>query len=168
MYSRSAVARPLLDVRRSEITAYAKANEVRYIDDPSNLDRAHLRNRVRLDLLPALECARPGFGDAMIALARSAAEWRESVELLVDELGLASAPPLVVHSNVLDGHSREALAILWPAIAARAGIALDWRGTDRLVEFTFAGRPGGRIPLSGGAAVERTGSTFVVRVSRVD
>ena len=165
MYARSPVARPLLDVRRVDITAYATAYEVRFVDDPSNLSREHLRNRVRLDLLPALERARPGFGDSMIAISRRAAEWRESVERTVDTLGLTMLPPLVVPASSLMDLQADALAILWPAIAARAGIALDWRGTERLVAFTLAGKPGGKIPLSGGGEVSRTASTFVVRAS---
>jgi tRNA(Ile)-lysidine synthase len=165
MYASSSVTRPLLDVRRADITAYAKAYEVRFIDDPSNLERIHLRNRVRLDLLPALERARPGFGDSMIAIARKAAAWRESVENIVDTLGLTMLPPLIVPAASLLDLPADALAILWPAIAARAGIALDWRGTERLVAFSVAGKPGGKIPLSGGGEVSRTASTFVVRAS---
>ncbi len=162
MYARSPVARPLIDVWRADIAAYASANEVRYMDDPSNLNRAHLRNRVRLDLLPALERARPGFGGEFLSLSRRAARWRESVEQFVDELGVQMLPPLIVPAAPLAPLAAEALAILWPAIAARAGVALDWRGTERLVAFTKSGRPGGRIPLSGGAGVGRTASTFVV------
>jgi tRNA(Ile)-lysidine synthase len=165
MYSRSRVARPLLNVRRADIAAYATGNEVRYLDDPSNLDRAHLRNRVRLDLLPALERAHPGFGDEMIALARRAAEWRESVECVVDNLGLKLLPPLIVPAESLSSLPADALAILWPAIAGRAGLALDGRGTERLVAFTKDGKPGGKMPLSGGGEVGRTASTFVVRAS---
>jgi hypothetical protein len=123
---------------------------------------------VRLDLLPALERARPGFGDEMIAVARNAAAWRESVERVVDTLGLKLLPPLVVPAEPLLHLPPDALAILWPAIAARAGLALDWRGTERLVAFTTAGRPGGKIPLSGGAEVGRTASTFVVRASAAE
>jgi tRNA(Ile)-lysidine synthase len=163
MYSRSRIARPFIDVRRADITAYAHANEIRYVDDPSNLDRAHLRNRVRLDLLPALERASPGFGDEMLALSRKAARWRESVERIVDTLGVTLLPPLVVPSEPLISLPAASLAIVWPAIAARAGIALDRRGTERVVAFTTAARPGRRIPLSGGAEVGRTASTFVVR-----
>jgi tRNA(Ile)-lysidine synthase len=163
MYARSPVARPLIDVSREDIAAYAAANEVRYLDDPSNLSRAHLRNRVRLDLLPALERARPGFGREFLSLARRAARWRESVEQLVDSLGVQLLPPLIVPAGPLTSLPADALAILWPALAARAGVALDWRGTERLVAFTKAGRPGAKIPLSGGAGVGRTASTFVVR-----
>jgi tRNA(Ile)-lysidine synthase len=170
MYASSPVARPLLDVRRADITAYAKAYEVRFVDDPSNLDRVHLRNRVRLDLLPALEAARPGFGDSMIAIARKAAAWRESVERTVDSLAITMLPPkkLVIPAASLVDLPAPALAILWPAIAARAGIALDWRGTERLVAFTPAGKAGGKIPLSGGGEVLRTASTFVVRSSAAE
>jgi tRNA(Ile)-lysidine synthase len=167
MYAKSAIARPLLGVGRADTTAYAKAHEVRYLDDPSNQDRGHLRNRVRLDLLPALERARPGFGDEMIAVAQRAADWREGVESFVDGLGLMLIPPLVVPLESLAGMSAEALGILWPAVAARAGLALDWRGTERLVAFTRDGKAGTRIPLSKGAEVGRTATTFVVRASGI-
>ena len=163
MYAPSPVARPLLDVRRADIAAYAAANGVVHLDDPSNLDRGHLRNRVRLDLLPALERASPGFGGQMIAIARRAAEWRTSVELLVDTLGIELLPPLVVPAASLAALPAEALSLVWPAIAARAGVTLDWRGTERLIAFTRTGRAGGKIPLSGGAEVGRTASTFVFR-----
>ncbi len=164
MYARSPISRPLLDIRREEIGAYAASHDVRFVDDPSNLDRAHLRNRVRLDLLPAFEQASPGFGDSMIRISQRAGEWRESVERTVDELGLKLLPSLVVPAAAVAKLPPAALAVLWPAIAARAGIALDWRGTERLVEFTKSARPGRKIPLSGGAEVSRTASTFVVRV----
>jgi tRNA(Ile)-lysidine synthase len=163
MYARSPVSRPLLDIGRAEIGAYAASHEVRYLDDPSNLNRAHLRNRVRHDLLPAFEAARPGFSDAMLKLARRAGEWRESVERVVDSLGLELLPPLIVPCASVVQLPPDALAVLWPAIAARGGVALDWRGTERLVEFTKSARPGRKMPLSGGVEVSRTQSTFVVR-----
>ena len=46
-----------------------------------------------------------------------------------------------------------------------AGVTLAWRGTERLVAFTTQGKPGGQVPLSGGARVERTRTTFVLRAS---
>ena len=168
MYARSSVVRPLIDVSRADLAAYANAHSVRFVDDPSNADRAHLRNRVRLDLLPALERARPGFGDELIAISRTAAAWRESVERVVDTLGILLLPPLVVPCAALRDLPAHALAVLWPAIAARAGLTLDWRGTERLVAFTRDGKAGGRIQLSGRAEVARTHSTFVVRASAIE
>jgi tRNA(Ile)-lysidine synthase len=169
MYARSPIARPMLDISRTEIVDYAASGEVAFIEDPSNASRDHLRNRVRLDLLPAFEQAIPGFGAGMLALSRRAADWRESVELLVDSFDVKLLTPttLVVPCGPLSALNAEALAILWPAIAARAGVALDWRGTERLADFTKTSEPkkGRKIPLSGGAEVERTASTFVMRAT---
>lgn len=52
--------RPLLDVDREAILAYAKEHEVPFRNDASNDDPKYLRNRVRNELLPLLEDLRPG------------------------------------------------------------------------------------------------------------
>ncbi len=64
------VVRPLLELDRATLVACALGLGVRWIDDPSNADRRHLRNRLRHEALPVLEMARPG---AAAGLARSAA-----------------------------------------------------------------------------------------------
>jgi tRNA(Ile)-lysidine synthase len=73
------VWRPLLGVSRGETRGYCAALGLPFHDDATNLDRAFLRNRVRLDLLPAMEATAPGAGAAMLALAAQA---RESVAAL--------------------------------------------------------------------------------------
>ena len=163
------VARPFLDVTRAHVAAYAEAHEIRFADDPSNTSRAHLRNRVRMDLLPALERASPGFGDAMLGLSREAARVRSTLERAAGTLGatLVGAGVVAVPAEPLLTFDAQSLAVLWPAVAGLAGGVLDRRGTERLVAFTAAARPSGRIPLSGGARVERTATSFVLRTSRV-
>ncbi|MCK4739028.1 MAG: tRNA lysidine(34) synthetase TilS, partial [Deltaproteobacteria bacterium] len=47
--------RPLINTSRSEIEEFAKAREIKFRVDSSNKSRKYLRNKVRLDLLPALE-----------------------------------------------------------------------------------------------------------------
>ena len=49
------VVRPLLEVWRSEIESYARANNIPYLVDSSNLKKEYVRNRVRLDLIPLIE-----------------------------------------------------------------------------------------------------------------
>jgi tRNA(Ile)-lysidine synthase len=49
------LVRPLLQVRRSEILAYAEANRLTYCTDSSNADRRFTRNRLRHELLPVIE-----------------------------------------------------------------------------------------------------------------
>jgi tRNA(Ile)-lysidine synthase len=168
MYAPSAVVRPLLGITRDEITRYAASCELRFLDDPSNSSRVHLRNRVRLDLLPALERAAPGFGASMLALSVRAAALRAGLERAVDALGIIedAVGTIAVPVSVFAGLDTSAIGALWPAIAARCGVALDWRGTRRLVAFTIDGKRGGRIPLSGGVEVLRTPTTFVVKAQR--
>ena len=165
MYAPSAVVRPLLAITRDEITRYAAFCALRFLDDPSNASRAHLRNRVRLDLLPALERAAPEFGASMLALSARAAELRAGLERAVDALGIivGEGGTIAMPASAFSGLDANAIGALWPAIAARIGVALDWRGTRRLVAFTVEGKRGGRIPLSGGVEVLRTPTTFVLK-----
>jgi tRNA(Ile)-lysidine synthase len=159
------IARPLLDVTRGDVAGYAVARALPFVTDPTNLDRSHLRNRVRLDLLPALERVSPGFGDAMLAFSCRAARWRAALDGIVDTLGATVLPggTLVINADVLRSFDAAALGLIWPALAERAGIVLDWRGTERLIAFTKQGKPASRMPLSGGGLVHRTATTFVAK-----
>ena len=58
-----------------------------------------------------------------------------------------------VDAATLAGYPAQSLAILWPAIAARAGVTLDRRGTLRLADFTLAAQGG-----CARASVRRVGS----------
>lgn len=84
LYAGGEVVRPLLEVSRHEVAAYAAARRLRWVEDPSNASRAYLRNRVRLDLLPALERAHPGFSDELLELSRRAAALRTEVDSFLD------------------------------------------------------------------------------------
>lgn len=52
---RITILRPLLEIGRSELAAYAKDNRVRFREDASNADEEILRNRVRHRLVPLVE-----------------------------------------------------------------------------------------------------------------
>ena len=159
------VARPFLDVRRDEIRRYANDRNVQFVDDPSNASRDHLRNRIRLDLLPAIRRVRPGFDMELVAIAEQAADWRNSVEAIAGsfvEDGTADGVIRVARAE-LAAYDTAALCVLWPAIAARALVTLDRRGTLRLAQFTSSGTPGARIQVSGGVEVFRHRDSFVVR-----
>ena len=161
----SGVVRPWLAVQRAAVSDYAARHDVAYADDPSNQSRAFLRNRVRLDLLPALLRARPGLGAELLGVAENAAKWRRDVERHVAAAHSArvEADGLSIAASELAHYDQGALAIVWPVLAARMGLALDRRGMTRLAEFTLRGRVGGEIQLSGGVAVQRSRFSFVLR-----
>ena len=152
LYARASVLRPLLGCTREAVLAYAAAHGVQWTEDPTNLSRAHLRNRVRLDLRPALERVRPGFSNEMLALARRSATLRAEVEgVVATQLAVRrEGDALTVARAALLHYDANGLALLWPAIAARLGPALDRRGAARLVALTLEGRAGARIQLAGG------------------
>lgn len=74
--------RPLLDIPRDAIRAYADAHALRWIDDPSNADTRLDRNFLRANVMPQL---RERWPHAAASLARSAALLAEQSDLLHEE-----------------------------------------------------------------------------------
>ena len=161
------VVRPLLGVSRAALAAYAAAAGIRHVEDPTNAQTAYLRNRLRGDVLGAVETVRRGFRDELIAIGSRAAQWRAAMAGLVDALGARRVgDSVVIDGDALAGLAPGALAVVWPEVAGRAGVVLDRRGVERLSRWAPSSRAGQRIPLSGGGWVERTPRTFVVRAPR--
>jgi tRNA(Ile)-lysidine synthase len=71
---RGRIVRPLLHARRTELRAALDAAGVSYVTDPSNADVAHARNRVRAELLPAIERLNPAAVEALTRFGRLAAD----------------------------------------------------------------------------------------------
>jgi tRNA(Ile)-lysidine synthase len=73
------IARPLLDVRRDAILAYANSHRLSWIEDPSNQLTRYGRNHLRQEVVPLLRKRWPGV-DATIA--RTARHMAEAARLL--------------------------------------------------------------------------------------
>lgn len=67
------LARPLLDVPRVELAAYAVASGLQWIDDPSNRDTRFDRNWLRHELIPLLKSRWPAVGATVSRAARHCA-----------------------------------------------------------------------------------------------
>jgi tRNA(Ile)-lysidine synthase len=77
--------RPLLGIPRSAIDTYCRDQGLRPRVDRSNLDPALFRNRLRHQVLPALEQVSPGIGGRLCQLAELAAADLVVLERVVDE-----------------------------------------------------------------------------------
>lgn len=105
--------RPLLELPRSDLLAYARAQGLRWIDDPSNDDDRYDRNYLRQHVLPRL---RERWPQADAALAGSAGLSAQAAQLLDQDDALALAEARSLDPRAL---SRAALRALPPARRAR-------------------------------------------------
>ena len=110
--------RPLLDVPRDALLAYARTHGLEWIDDASNADTAMDRNFLRHHVLPLL---RERWPDADAAFARSAALCGDAATLLAgdDAIALASMCPV-------DPHTLDVARLLEVEAPRRARVLRRW------------------------------------------
>lgn len=84
--------RPLLDVPRRLIAAYAEARGLSWCDDPTNAAAVYTRNYLRHEVLPRIEARLPG---ASRAFTRAAGHAADALALL-DELAVLDGSPVAV------------------------------------------------------------------------
>lgn len=96
------IVRPMLKVRRAEAVEYLHSIGQPWCEDASNLDPRYTRNRVRHQLLPAIEEFNPAIREA---LAQAAELAREEERFWTDYLG-SLTPRLVTVVPVPDDQTR--------------------------------------------------------------
>jgi len=111
------LVRPLLATWRSEIEAHGSMRGLNPINDPSNLDLRHFRNRLRHELLPILEGYNPGVRQSLFRTAQIMAAERELLEGLVD-----AAWPTAVRQAGPGCLALERQALLQEPLAVQRGI----------------------------------------------
>ena len=79
--SHPSILRPLLDITRAEIEAYARARKLRWVEDDSNADTGFDRNFMRHRLLPVIAERYPAYRKT---LARASRNFAEAAVLLDD------------------------------------------------------------------------------------
>ena len=84
--------RPLLDESKQDILQYIAKRGLNYRVDSTNFEKDATRNRIRLDVLPALEDAVPGAKENLIAFGVRAKEDDEYLYTLAKEWVVKTAP----------------------------------------------------------------------------
>lgn len=88
--------RPLLRVAGADVRHWLAARGVAWIEDPTNTDERYTRNRIRRQLLPALQAAFPAFRDTFARSAEHAAQASELLlELAEQDLHRVGVPPAI-------------------------------------------------------------------------
>lgn len=78
--------RPLIDCSRDDVRRELAARGIGWRDDPTNLVAGPARNRIRLDVLPALAQAHPGAERNLARAAAIADDERALLDALADDL----------------------------------------------------------------------------------
>lgn len=111
------LVRPLLDVSRSAIEAYAQAENLTWIEDESNQDHAFDRNYLRHQVIPHFTQRWPSFEKTLARSAKLCAETDSLLkELLTDKLSALMDKDSSLAIEPLDlvsGAQRDAILRLW-------------------------------------------------------
>ena len=120
------VIRPLLEVWRHEIEAFATKNNIPYLMDSSNLKEDYLRNRLRLSLIPLLEKEyQPNLKEVLL---RTSAILREENDYLEKEAEK-------VYQNMVE-EKGDALTFQYPVYRSLHS-AIQWRVIQKMLRRIY-------------------------------
>ena len=146
--------RPLLEVTKAQTTAYCREIGRSYREDSGNYLWRFTRNKVRQDLMPRLaQDYNPQVRDALVRLARTAAEELDFVEQELDKIW----PGVAVESDGEVRFSKSALNQLHPLLqrlALRRGYILVTGDATRLRETHMVAMEGLALGARGGRSLE--------------
>jgi tRNA(Ile)-lysidine synthase len=112
--------RPLLGVSGAEIREWLREKGAAFIEDPTNADTSFTRNRIRHELLPALEKAFPQFRETFARSARHAAQAQELLTALAaDDLDKVGNPPSIASLRALNRPRQGNLLRHWLRVACQ-------------------------------------------------
>lgn len=84
-FGKGILIRPQLAVTKQEITNYAKKNEIRYREDPSNAETIYTRNRIRKNVVPELKKENTDVSKQFVELSQSLQEDQKFLMELAQE-----------------------------------------------------------------------------------
>lgn len=166
---RGRIVRPLLPFRRSEIEAYANAMQLGWREDPTNRDPEYAaRNRIRHDVIPALERARPGAIRSILAFSEEAAAAESAWIRIIDDVerGLAVRTPdgafQLARESLLRYHPHVRARVI-RRISGRFGPVPGRAATEAALDFVSRAASGATLELRGGLRLERHFDRLVIR-----
>ena len=110
---RGNVIRPLISCTRAEIEAYCAEHGLCYVTDSSNADTAYARNRIRLEVMPALRAVNPQVSAAMERFMEQARQTDRFLDRLTEQALLS------VQGEAPHTYDRDALLALEEPIRSR-------------------------------------------------
>jgi tRNA(Ile)-lysidine synthase len=159
--------RPLLDLPRAQLAAYARDHGMSWVEDESNADVRHARNFLRNDVLPVLHTRWPSLTETLAATARRMQE----ADALLEALAVADLADCVDAGQRLAIAGLQALPpprqrLLLRCWLHRQGFAFPGEGTlARILDEVIPARPDAapRLAWSEGEIRRYRGDLYALR-----
>jgi tRNA(Ile)-lysidine synthase len=158
------IIRPLIEIERSEIEKYLKAEKLVTITDSSNLKTDYLRNKIRLELMPLLEEQQPQLAsllgqtaeilrDEDDYLERIAEAWlkKEVTRNPENTLQVSIASFMSLRVALRRRVTRKAIGKMKKDLRR-----ISWDHIEAVQRLAQAEKPQAALALPGGLAVKRT------------
>lgn len=162
------VLRPFLTISRAEISEYAKAHDLKWVEDQSNQDKSYFRNKVRHDVLSHLkELFGNSVEDVIARRARYLAD-DDAILCKIAKEALSDLPEF--GSKIWLRALKERLkalprGIAWRSIEAlfrdKLGFNLGRTRSERLLDFVQGNHEG--IELPGMVSIRRRAGSLVFK-----
>ncbi len=151
------LVRPLLDLSRERTRAAARESHLPFADDPSNLDPAFARNRIRAEVVPVLAELGP---ELERNVAETQSEIREDQDLIrrlaaeaIEAAAAGEGGPIRLQELAgMDAALRRAVIAELAGRAAGRPVRVDRRRTSEVMRL-LADPEGGVVELGGGVRV---------------
>lgn len=166
---RDRIVRPLLAVSGEDTRAYCREAGLDWREDESNQDRTPARNRLRLDVIPALREIHPAAEANVLATAAQLRDEQEVLERAVDEalrrIGAGGHPPTVEVARLASEPPALRRLLLQRLAESAAGAPLALR-PEHMHEIERLAERGGSGVAELGGGVRAVAEYGVVRFLR--
>ncbi|MBR9976035.1 MAG: tRNA lysidine(34) synthetase TilS [Bacteroidetes bacterium] len=158
---RERVARPLLEIPADSIAAYAAANAIEWLEDPSNATDDYRRNAIRHHVSPAVSSV---FGPGWVAALGESARLYGMLAGFLQEMELSwnaavefDGEAVVVREMSLNASSEFEKLIVCRLALRQTGVSMPSLRDAFLLHDLLSGTPGSVRQLSRGIRALRTG-----------
>ncbi len=167
---REKIIRPLIEITRDEVLEFLREQDLSFVTDSSNLKPVYTRNRVRLELMPALKKFNPRVEEALSSAAVVLQDENEAMEAALAGI----LPAVVLREASTVRIRRDAFNALLPALQRRvlravmetvpgAGADLSFIQTEEILGFMAEAQTGRSMDLAGRLSLEREYDSFIFR-----
>ena len=152
------LVRPLLGVGREQVRAYCRERGLEWREDETNQDRRFARNRLRLDVLPALRAIHPAALENVLATVEELRDEAELLDAAVDEAAdrvATGGPEPAVDANRLAELAPPLRRLVLRRVAEQAAgesLPLSARRVQEIEQLASRGGSGS-LDLGGGLRV---------------